>query len=150
MRVHADNHPSKAFKGKSDSKYQYKDNVVEVDALTGRMVKALEEAGVADNTFVFFTSDNGPQNDAWPDGGYTPFRGTKGTDREGGSRVPALAWWPDTIKAGSDSHEIVGGLDMLATFTTIAGVPLPEKDREGKPIVFDSYDMMPLLTGKEG
>jgi arylsulfatase len=90
MRVHADNFPSKEFQGKSAAKYQYKDNVVEVDALTGRIVAALEKAGVAENTFVFITSDNGPQNDAWPDGGYTPFRGAKNTPWEGGVRVPGM------------------------------------------------------------
>ena len=121
MRVHADNHPSKEFIGKSASKYQYKDNIVEVDALTGRIVAALEEAGVADNTFVFFTSDNGPQNDSWPDGGYTPFRGAKNTPWEGGVRVPGIAYWPGMIKGGQESAELFDLMDLFNTTVTLAG-----------------------------
>jgi arylsulfatase A-like enzyme len=71
----------------------------------------------------------------YPDAGYTPFRGTKGTVREGGNRVPAIAWGP-RIKAGSKNSDIVGGLDYMATFAALAGVKLPENDREGKPIIF--------------
>src|SRR5262249_40852069 len=71
-------------------------------------------------------------------------RGTKGTDREGGNRVPAMAWGPK-IKPGSKNYDIVGGLDYMATFAALAGVKLPDKDREGQPIIFDSYDMSPIL-----
>jgi arylsulfatase len=67
--------------------------------------------------------------------------------REGGNRVPAMAWMPGRIKAGSKSHEILGGLDLMATFAAVAGVTLPANDREGKPIYFDSYDMSPVLFG---
>ncbi len=103
------------------------------------------------NTLVFWTSDNGAWQDVYPDSGYTPFRGTKGTDREGGYRVPALAWMPGKIKAGSRNYDIVGGLDFMATFASLAGVPLPTKDRAGEPIIFDSYDISPVLfgTGKD-
>ena len=121
MRVHADNHPSKEFKGKSAAKYQYKDNMVEVDALTGRIVAALKEAGVAENTFVFLTSDNGPQNDSWPDGGYTPFRGAKNTPWEGGVRVPGIAYWPGMIKAGRESAELFDLMDLFNTTVALAG-----------------------------
>jgi len=92
MKVHADNFASQVFEGKSGSKYPYKDAVVEVDAYIGEIVQALEEAGVLDNTFVFVTSDNGPQMDSWPDSGYTPFRGAKNTAWEGGVRVPGIAY----------------------------------------------------------
>jgi arylsulfatase A-like enzyme len=87
----------------------------------------------------------------YPDAGYTPFRGTKGTVREGGSRVPAIAVWPGKIKAGVRNNDIVGGLDFMATFASLAGIKLPEKDREGQPIIFDSYDITPVLfgTGKD-
>ena len=95
---------------------------------------------------MFWTSDNGAWQDVYPDAGYTPFRGTKGTLREGGNRVPALAWGPG-IKAGSKSSDIVGGLDYMATFAALAGVKLPENDREDKPIMFDSFDMSPVLFG---
>ena len=103
--------------------------------------------GLDKNTYVFWTTDNGAWQDVYPDAGYTPFRGTKGTVREGGARVPALAWGPG-IKAGSKNSDIVGGLDYMATFASLAGVKLPENDREGKPIIFDSYDMSPILFGK--
>ena len=96
--------------------------------------------------YVFWTTDNGAWQDVYPDAGYTPFRGTKGTVREGGNRVPAMAWGPK-IKASTKNHDIVGGLDYMATFAALAGVKLPEKDREGKPIIFDSYDMSPILFG---
>jgi len=101
--------------------------------------------GIAENTIVIYTVDNGAWQDVHPDAGYTPFRGTKGTDREAGSRVPAIAWWLGQIEAGSDSHDIVGGLDLMATFSALAGVELPKVDREGKPMVFDSYDMANVL-----
>ena len=102
--------------------------------------------GLDKNTYVFWTTDNGAWQDVYPDAGYTPFRGTKGTVREGGNRVPSIAWGPK-IKAGSKNHDIVGGLDYMATFAALAGVKLPEKDREGQPIIFDSYDMSPVLFG---
>lgn len=121
MRVHADNHPSKEFIGKSASKYQYKDNIVEVDALTGKIVAALEDAGVAENTFVFITSDNGPQNDSWPDSGYTPFRGAKNTPWEGGVRVPGIAYWPGMIKGGQESAELFDLMDLFNTSVALAG-----------------------------
>ena len=67
--------------------------------------------------------------------------------REGGNRVPAIAIWPGKIKPDSRNHDIVGGLDLMATFASVAGVKLPENDREGKPIIFDSYDISPVLFG---
>src|SRR5262249_60496636 len=92
------------------------------------------------NTLVFWTTDNGAWQDVYPDSGYTPFRGTKGTDREGGNRVPAMAWMPGKIKAGARNYDIVGGLDFMATFAAMAGVKFPEKDLESQPTVFGSYD----------
>jgi hypothetical protein len=95
----------------------------------------------------FSTRQNGAWQDVYPDAGYTPFRGTKGTVREGGNRVSAIAWMPGKIKAGVKNHDILGGLDLMATFASVAGVTLPDKDREGQPIIFDSYDMSPVLFG---
>ena len=99
--------------------------------------------GLDKNTLVFFTTDNGAWQDVYPDAGYTPFRGTKGTVREGGNRVPAIAWMPGKIAAATKDHDILGGLDLMATFAAVAGVKLPEKDRENQPIIFDSIDMSP-------
>ncbi len=123
MKVHADNFASKRFEGKSDSKFPYKDDIVEVDAIIGDIVKELDSLGILDNTFIFITSDNGPQEDSWPDGGYTPFRGGKGTAWEGGTRVPGIAYWKGMISPGRESAELFDLMDLFNTSLTIAGVP---------------------------
>ena len=149
MKVHQPNMPAPEFQLKSPSKSKYADSVVENDTRIGRIMDKIRALGLDKNTYVFWTSDNGAWQDVYPDAGYTPFRGTKGTVREGGNRVPSIAWGP-RIKGGTKNSDIVGGLDYMATFATLAGVKLPENDREGKPIIFDSYDMSPVLfdTGK--
>lgn len=146
MKVHQPNMPHPDFKGKSLSKSKYADSIVENDTRISRIMDKIRSLGLAENTYVFWTTDNGAWQDVYPDAGYTPFRGTKGTVREGGNRVPAIAWGPG-IKAGSRNSDIVGGLDYMATFAALAGVQLPENDREGEPITFDSYDMSPVLLG---
>jgi len=147
MKVHQPNMPAPEFEHKSLSKSKYADSVVELDARIGRIMDKLRALGLDDNTLVFYTTDNGAWQDVYPDAGYTPFRGTKGTVREGGNRVPAIAVWPGKIKPGSKNHDILGGLDLMATFAANAGVALPKKDRDGEPIIFDSYDMTPVLLG---
>jgi arylsulfatase A-like enzyme len=151
MKVHQPNLPDPDYIHKSPSKSKYADSIVEVDARIGHVMDKVRALGLDKNTLVFFTTDNGAWQDVYPDAGYTPFRGTKGTEREGGNRVPAIAWMPGKIKAGVRNHDIMGGLDLMATFASIAGVKLPENDRDGKPIIFDSYDMSPVLfgTGKD-
>jgi len=146
MKVHQPNMPAPDFQGKSMSKSKYADSVVENDTRIGHIMDKVRSLGLDKNTYVFWTTDNGAWQDVYPDAGYTPFRGTKGTVREGGNRVPSVAWGPG-IKAGSRNSDIVGGLDFMATFAKLAGVKLPENDREGKPIIFDSYDMSPILFG---
>ncbi len=148
MKVHQPNLPHPDFIHKSISKSKYADSVVENDARIGHIMDKLRALGLDDgNTLVIWTTDNGAWQDVYPDCGYTPFRGTKGTDREGGNRVPAIAWMPGKIKADVKNHDIVGGLDFMATFASLGGVKLPENDREGKPIIFDSYDISPVLFG---
>ena len=147
MKVHQPNLPAPEFEHKSLSKSKYADSIVELDTRIGRIMDKLRSLGLDKNTLVFYTTDNGAWQDVYPDAGYTPFRGTKGTVREGGNRVPAIAVWPGKIKPGSRNHDIVGGLDLMATFASAAGVALPKNDREGQPIVFDSYDMSPVLFG---
>ncbi len=142
---HQPNLPSSQFKGKSPAKSKYADCVMEMDYNVGRIMDKIRSLGISENTFVFYTVDNGAWQDVHPDAGYTPFRGSKGTDREGGSRVPAIAWWPGQIQPGSKDHNIVGGLDLMATFAGLAGITLPTKDRDGKPMIFDSYDMANVL-----
>jgi len=148
MKVHQSNMPHPDFIHQSLSKSKYADSLVENDTRIGRILDKVRALGLdKGNTLVFWTTDNGAWQDVYPDAGYTPFRGTKGTVREGGNRVPAMAWMPGKIKAGSRNFDILGGLDLMATFGTLAGVKLPEKDREGQPMIFDSYDMSPVLFG---
>jgi arylsulfatase len=129
------------------AKSKYADSMVELDHHVGAVVDKVRELGIADNTLIVWTTDNGAWQDVYPDCGYTPFRGTKGTDYEGGSRVPAIAWWPGTIEAGRRNSEIVGSLDFMATFAALAGLELPTEDRDGQPTMFDSFDQTALLTG---
>lgn len=147
MKVHQPNLPHPDYIHKSMSKSKYADSVVEADARIGHVMDKIRELGIDKNTLVVWTTDNGAWQDVYPDAGYTPFRGTKGTVREGGNRVPAIAWWPGKIKADTKNHDIIGGLDLMATFASFAGVKLPENDLEGKPTIFDSYDMTPVLLG---
>src|SRR3974390_100920 len=120
MKVHQPNMPAPEFVHKPLSKSKYADSVVENDTRIGRIMDKVRALGLDKNPYVFWTTDNGAWQDVYPDAGYTPFRGTKGTDREGGSRVPSIAWGPG-IKAGSKNSEIVGGLDYMATFAALGG-----------------------------
>ncbi|MCC6380481.1 MAG: arylsulfatase, partial [Burkholderiales bacterium] len=147
MKVHQPNMPHPDYQFKSLSRSKYADSVVELDARIGRIMDKLRALGLDRNTLVFYTTDNGAWQDVYPDAGYTPFRGTKGTVREGGNRVPAIAVMPGRIRADSKNHEILGGLDLMATFARVGGVDLPKNDRENKPIYFDSMDMTPVLFG---
>jgi arylsulfatase A-like enzyme len=146
MKVHQPNLPHPDFVHRSMSKSKYADSIVEADTRIGNLMDKLRALGLDKNTYVFWTTDNGAWQDVYPDAGYTPFRGTKGTLREGGNRVPAMAWGPK-IKAGLRNYDIAGGLDYMATFASLAGIKLPENDRAGQPTIFDSYDMSPLLFG---
>ncbi|HEY9783961.1 MAG TPA: arylsulfatase [Candidatus Obscuribacterales bacterium] len=127
---HFDNYPNEKFKGKSPSKHPYKDVLIEVDDILGRLVKTLEETGQLDNTLIFVTSDNGPEMETWPDAGYTPFRSAKGATFEGGMRVPGIAYWRGVIKPGRVSDGLFDLSDLFNTSATIAGAEagLP-KDR---------------------
>ena len=147
MKLHQPNMPHPDFEHKSISKSKYADSVVELDTRIGNIVNKLDELGLKDNTIVFWTTDNGAWQDVYPDAGYTPFRGTKGTVREGGNRVPAIVRWPGHVEPDTKSAAVVGGLDLMATFASVAGIELPKEDREGEPIIFDSYDMTPVWEG---
>jgi arylsulfatase len=121
------------------------------------MLALLDELKIADNTFVMYSTDNGPHMNTWPDGGMTPFRSEKNSNWEGAYRVPALVRWPGKIKAGSVTNEIVSHLDWLPTLVAIAGEP----DVKGKllkghkagsktfKVHLDGYNLLPFLTGKE-
>lgn len=147
MKVHADNFPSAEYRGASASKFPYRDNMVEVDAHIGAIVAELEALGIADNTFVFVTSDNGPQMDSWPDSGYTPFRGAKGTTWEGGVRVPGIAWWPGMIAPGRVSDGLFDLMDLFNTALRLGGV-----DEGALPTdrYFDGVDQTAFLLVDDG
>jgi arylsulfatase A-like enzyme len=147
MKVHQPSMPHPDFQGASISKSKYADSVVELDARIGSILAKVDELGLRENTLVFWTTDNGAWQDVYPDAGYTPFRGTKGTVREGGNRVPAMVRWPGRIEPDTKSAAILGGLDLMASFASVAGIELPTDDREGQPIVFDSHDMTPVWFG---
>lgn len=121
-KVHFDNYPGDGYQGRSPAKLPYRDAVVEVDDIVGRLKKTLEETGQADNTFVFFVSDNGPEEDSYPDSGFTPFKSGKGTTWEGGVRVPGIAYWPGMIKAGRISDGLFDIMDLFNTSLALAGV----------------------------
>ena len=146
MKVHADNFANPDYKGLSASKYQYKDCLCEVDLLIGKIVKALDDGGVLENTFVFVTSDNGPQMDAWPDAGHTPFRGAKGTTWEGGVRVPGIVYWKGTIKPGRESNDVFDLMDLFNTAVSLAGA----SDKLPKDRYIDGIDQTSFLLHDEG
>lgn len=117
-----------------------------MDQVFGRLMDALERSGQANNTFVFVSSDNGPNMETWPDSGRTPFRGSKGSTWEGGVRVPGIAYWPGVISGGRQSDGLFDLMDLFATSATLAGVPnaIPT-DR-----YIDSVDQTGFLLADEG
>jgi arylsulfatase A-like enzyme len=130
--------------------------MAQLDDRVGDLLKHLDDIGVADNTIVIFTTDNGAEVFTWPDGGMTPFRATKGTVFEGGFRVPCIVRWPGKIKPGSVENGIFSGLDWLPTLAAAAGnaniteqllqgVKLGERTYKNH---LDGYNQMDLLTGK--
>lgn len=130
--------------------------MVQLDDIVGSLMKKLEELGIADNTIVIFTTDNGAEVLTWPDGGMTPFRMQKGTIYEGGFRVPCIVRWPGKIKPGSVENGIFSGLDWFPTLTAAAGDPdITNKLLKGVKLGdrtyknhLDGYNQLNLLTGK--
>ncbi|WP_317928440.1 arylsulfatase [Halioxenophilus sp. WMMB6] len=144
--AHFDNYPPDKFKGMSPAGYPYKDVVVQLDDIVGRLVKALEETGQLENTLIFVTSDNGPEMETWWDSGYTPFRGAKGSTYEGGVRVPGIAYWKGMIAPGRESDGLFDMADIFATSLSLAGVP--EKVPSDRFI--DSIDQTSFLLSDSG
>ncbi len=119
-RMHFRTHVKEELRGISGQD-EYSDGMVEHDMHVGELLDLLDELGIADNTIVFYSTDNGPHYNTWPDAAATPFRGEKNTNWEGGWRVPAMVRWPGTIEPGSVSNEIVHHMDWLPTFAAAAG-----------------------------
>jgi arylsulfatase A-like enzyme len=135
----------------------YHDTMIDHDKNVGQMLDLLDEMGIADDTFVMYSTDNGPHRNSWPDGGMTPFRSEKNTNWEGAFRVPMIVRWPNKIKAGSVSNEIVQHHDWLPTFLAMAGAPdVVDKLKKGYKAIgrtyknhIDGYNLLPYLTGQE-
>src|SRR5205085_182344 len=102
---------------------EYHDVMIDHDKNVGTVLKALDDAGIANNTFVMYSTDNGPNMFSWPDGAMTPFRNEKNTNWEGAYRVPCVVRWPGKIKPGTVSNEMVAHHDWLPTFVAMAGDP---------------------------
>ena len=155
--MHFRTHCAEKHKGKSGGQGDYNDVMVAHDENIGRMLAKLDELGIADDTIVMYSTDNGPHYNSWPDAGITPFRSEKNTNWEGGWRVPAFVRWPGKIKAGhrcstmSASHQ-----DWLPTLLAAAGEPdIAEKLLEGHKagdktfkVHIDGFNLLPYLTGE--
>jgi arylsulfatase len=134
----------------------YPDGMVEHDGMVGQVLDKLEELGIADNTIVVYSTDNGAETVTWPDGGTTPFHGEKGTTWEGGFRVPLLVKWPGVIEPGRKVNGIVSQEDWFPTFAAAAGEPdIVEKLKDGHTmngkdwkVHLDGYNLLPFLSGE--
>jgi arylsulfatase len=137
---------------------EYADAMIDHDKNVGEVLKAIDDAGIADDTFVMYSTDNGPHMNTWPDAAMTPFRNEKNSNWEGAYRVPCMVRWPGKIKPGTVSNQIVGHLDWLPTLASIAGDPsIKQKLLEGSQVGdktfkvhLDGEDLVPYLTGQAG
>ncbi len=155
--MHLHTHPKPESIGQA-GRWQspYHDTMVDHDKVVGAVLDKLDELGLAENTIVIYSTDNGPHMNTWPDGGMTPFRSEKNTNWEGAFRVPEMIRWPGKIPAGVVSNEIVQHHDWLPTFLAAAGEPdIVEKLKAGHTIGdttykvhIDGYDLLPYLTGE--
>lgn len=153
-RMHIWTHLSKEYKDKTGFGI-YADGMQELDDIVGKLLGKLDELGVADNTIVIFTTDNGAELMFWPDGGTTPFQSEKGTSWEGGFRAPSLIKWPKKIKPHQIKNGIISGLDWMPTLLAAAGVSdIKEKLLKGYKangkefkVHLDGYNQLPYLTG---
>jgi arylsulfatase len=156
--MHLFTHPKSSSLGQS-GRWQspYHDTMIDHDKHVGEMLTLLDQLGIADNTFVMYSTDNGPHMNTWPDAGMTPFRSEKNTNWEGAFRVPMLVRWPGQIKAGTIANGIVQHHDWLPTFLAMAGEPdVAEKLKKGHTANgksfknhIDGFNLLPYLTGKE-
>ncbi len=153
-RMHYVTHVPPEWAGKSGLNF-YADGMLQHDADVGKLLDRIDSLGIADNTIVIYSTDNGPHFNMWPDGGITPFRGEKNTNWEGGYRVPFFIRWPGKIKANSISNDIAAHNDWVPTLMAAVGEP----DVKGKllkgfkaggksyKVHLDGYNLLPNLTG---
>ena len=134
----------------------YHDTMIDHDKNVGTVLKALDDLGIADNTFVMYSTDNGPHMNTWPDGAMTPFRNEKNSNWEGAYRVPAMVRWPGKIKPGQVSNEMVAHHDWLPTLLAMAGdTQVKDKLLKGYKVGdmtykvhLDGDNLVPYLTGQ--
>ena len=156
-RMHFRTHVKEELRGISGQD-EYADGMVEHDMHVGELLDLLDELGIADNTIVHYSTDNGPHMNTWPDAAMTPFRGEKNTNWEGGWRVPSMVRWPGKIEAGSVSNEIMHHMDWLPTLLAAAGSDDIKEDlKKGNvraigrkyKVHLDGYNFLPFLTGQD-
>jgi arylsulfatase len=155
--MHLRTHPKPGSVGQA-GRWQspYHDTMIDHDNVVGALLDRLDELGIAEDTIVVYSTDNGPHMNTWPDGGMTPFRNEKNSNWEGAFRVPELIRWPGTIPAGVVSNEIVQHHDWLPTFLAAAGdADVVEKLKGGHRIGettykvhIDGFNLLPYLTGE--
>ncbi len=155
-RMHFRTHVAPEKRGISGQD-EYADGMVEHDMHVGELLAALDRMGIADNTIVHYSTDNGPHMNTWPDAGQTPFFGEKNTNWEGGWRVPSMVRWPGKIEAGTVSNEIMHHMDWLPTYLAVAGAPdIKERLKKGGvrsigrryKVHLDGYNFLDYLTGE--
>ncbi|MFZ1320372.1 MAG: arylsulfatase [Ignavibacteria bacterium] len=156
--MHAWTHAKEESVGQA-GKWQsiYHDVMIDHDKCVGELLDFIDELGIADNTFVQYSTDNGPHMNTWPDAGTTPFRNEKNSSWEGAYRVPLMVRYPEKIKAGSICNEIISHQDWFPTILAAAGEPeITDKLKKGMSVGdknykvhLDGFNLVPLITGKE-
>jgi len=154
-RMHVFTHLKEESRGKTGLGV-FPDGMVEHDGHVGQLLDKLDELGIADNTIVMYSTDNGAEVFSWPDGGTTPFRGEKNENWEGGYRVPLAIKWPGVIEPGRVSNEIISHMDWIPTFLAAAGEPnVKEELLDGKAVGdktfkvhLDGYNFLPYFKGE--
>ena len=164
-RMHFRTHVSEENRALADERYngqkadEYTAGMIEHDMDIGKFLDKLDELGIADNTIVFYSTDNGVHMNTWPDAGMTPFWGEKNTQWEGAWRVPAMVRWPGNIAPGTISNEIVHHMDWLPTFLAAAGnetikedllegITVPDMAGREYRVHLDGYNLLPMLKGE--
>jgi arylsulfatase A-like enzyme len=155
-RMHIFTHLKKSSVGKT-GKGLHADGMAEHDGMVGELLQQLDDLGIADNTIVLYTTDNGAEIALWPDGAMTPFHGEKGTTWEGGMRIPMMVRWPGVVKPGTQYNEIISLIDWFPTLCAAAGIPdIKEKMKAGFAgaggksfrVHLDGYNFMPFFKGE--
>ena len=155
-RMHYYTHVKESQLGASGQGF-YNDGMLEHDGHVGQLLNKVDDLGIAANTIVIYSTDNGPHFNQWPDGAITPFRGEKNTNWEGGFRVPAMVRWPGEIKPGRISNAVMSHLDWIPTLMAAIGEPgVKEELKAGKrvgtkefKVHLDGYNFLPYLSGKD-